>query len=483
MILKFKALKYDNTEDKCDFDVSLTGLAPGGFNPAKQNSDGSQSFEIPPASTFPVPVTVRAKPKDSRFWEMIGTFVVENASGKIKRLKSRPESFHFNHGLIPTGSSLVLVYAYLSIFRDVTDEAFAKLLAVPDDRKDIISAFESNFPPTSWGTPALKDFSAVTPAILVGNDVKVSKMTYAPQTTERVLERKGSETPKWIVASWPNSLTRSAAAGRTPFVVFFTHGPSQNLADGWHYLLNYPDGWDYLYRMIWQYLNFSYDPMDIVHKGHYSRGLLPQIASSKRKLVLVMPLANANLPDNEFGNFVDASVVARTLKEIEAFFFREAGINYVPNDAIGHCALGAFSNGCVYAARFLGNSKNQSDPFYKDTLREAFAFDPPGHVDWVNPALAWAKTGSPDPAKVVRFYRRVESSCEQAHKLLFGKGMAVPKAPYVTGYPAFPNRTVACLPEKSWFSCSGATFWGDIHQLICATMLLDVLRRSTGFIA
>jgi hypothetical protein len=386
------------------------------------------------------------------------------------------------------------------VFRDITDQALAELLAVPAPRQGTSPPApdeESVWPPTSWHGPTVTSFTQVSPRILRPGSVTLGSKTftsvvegvtvpYQPATTERVLERTAGSLPRRLVVVWPDSLSRNANSTPTPYLTFFTHLLNQNQAELKPDLDLYPTAWGYLWLAIWRYLNYSDDIANSAIGGHFSRGLLEQLVTSGKKLALLLPVGDASRATTaEVGDCVDAGKLQDLLLEIDAFMFREAGLEKAPNGALGACGLASFSSGNNEVATFLTSRNNQSTAFYKDTLLEVYSFDNPrasvpGYV--AAGALPWLNAGSQAASKALRLYgTHYPTYATVLPTLLPNEVAPTPEQPFVTASTSVPNRTLAVLPEPCWDGDFGVSDAQGVHQLICATMLLDALRRSPNF--
>jgi hypothetical protein len=466
----------------CKFEFSTDGGTT--FSPTTQ-SNGLDVVSVPSIAKIGT-VTIRATPNDAKFWSATGTFKLD-ASGAVVADKAPRELFFVLGTFKVKTDTLTLVYFHLQIFRDATDELFKKLLQVPSDRD---TSKDTTWPPTSWNSPGLTaPHPAVIPAVLSGSDVTFATRSYSPSAEVRILERKGSGVvPKLFVVAWPPALPRTADAGATPFLVFFTHLLNQNLAKR-AYLRQYPDGWDYLYYSIYRYLNYSADPLNLDGGGTFTRGLLYQIDASGKRPALVIPVGDANKPDNEVGDCVNAASLEEFLLEIQSFFHKLAGAYRPPVPTLGRVALASFSSGNNGVQAFLAAKSNASHAFFLDTLREVYCLDTPRSFAplWAMHALAWAGVGAKKDEKMIRIYGTHEPTFKTVHTTLL-TDPAPGAAPYVSTTAKLPNRTVSCLPEASWAAAvtprpadtTSSDFTQAVHQLFCGTLLDDALRRS-GF--
>jgi hypothetical protein len=430
-------------------------------------------------------VVVYAVPEDPRYWPAQGIFE-RTREGAVVGTEA-PRAFFWTMGTVQSrGDSVTVIYFHLAQFRDVSQEALGKLRAVPKDRWD--PAFEPSFA-ESWVSRTPATIPVVTEQVVAGHSVAFTQQSYAPSVDVRILERRGDHTlPRRFVTAWPEALPLTLDAGPTPFLVFFTHLLSQNIKQ-LTYFKQYPDGWDYFYFAIYRYLNYMGDPLDVATDATFTRGLLPQIAASGKRLVLVLPVGDANQTQNEVGDCHDAAALEELLLEIQSFFFKQAGLFRSPQPYIGRVALGSFSSGNIQVGTFLSSQRNQSHRFYQDTLREVYCFDTRHDLatGWAGSALRWASKGKNHAQKMIRTYGTNHDAYAPVHQA-FMPGQHVPgRAPYVSTSHSLPVRTVGVLPEESWFRAvknppSGITddFKQAVHQLFCGTLLTDALRRS-GF--
>jgi hypothetical protein len=497
-VIKFLAFSKSGQKEACDFEVALSD--PHTFSPAQIDANGDFFVSITPLTGGLAPLGVRAKPKPSKFWQVEGHFSVDD-KGTVRRLKSPPGSFFIRGTMQGSGNFVAVITAQLSIFRDITDQALSELLAVPALRQGASPPApdeESAWPPTSWHGPTINTFTSVSSRILRPGSVTSGSKTftsvlegvtlpYQPATTERVLERIGGTLPQRFVVAWPDSLIRNANSTPTQYLTFFTHLLNQNKEGFKPDLDLYPTAWGYLWLAIWRYLNYSGDIANSPIGAHFSRGLLEQLVTSGKKIALVLPVGDANkATTSEVGDCVDASKLQDLLLEIDAFMFREAGLENGPNATLGTCGLASFSSGNNEVASFLTSTSNKSTTFYKDTLLEVYSFDNPhasvpGYV--AAGAVPWLNSGSKTTSKALRLYGTDYPTYASVLPTILPNEVApTPEQPFVTASTSFPNRTIAVLPEPCWDGDFGVSDGQGVHQLICATMLLDALRRSTNFV-
>jgi len=498
-IVRLVGVSATGANEKCEFEVAFA--VPPVFGPVQLDGNGEPFFEITPAAGGVKPFAVRAKPKNSELWTVQGHFFVDD-KGVIKKLKAPPGSFFFRGAMqVGTGFASVLV-AQLSIFKDVTEVALDELKAVPANQMTNPPQpdAESVWPPNTWVAPTATATTLPPASVLRAQSVTFtngagspqtfaqcvggSGGTYSPKATVRVLERTGNALPKRVVVAWDESLPRDASAAATPYFIFFTHLLNQNKAGFAPHLDVYPTSWGYAWLSIWRYLNYSGDIANSPIGAHFSRGLLPQIAASGKKVVLVIPVGDASKAATpEVGDFTDATKLRRILAEIDAFMFREEGLERAPNTTLGPCAMASFSSGNNQLAVFLASSSNQGTKFYKDDLREVYSFDNPRSSvpAFAANALNWMQAGA-SSTKALRLYGTHYGTYASLFPTVFPKEAApTPEQPFVSASTKLPNRTLAVLPEPCWGPDYGVTDGQGVHQLICATMVLDALRRSPNF--
>lgn len=479
---------------KCSFECSTDGGQT--FSPAKKESNGASQFSVPKLAETDV-LTIRATPDDAKLWPATGTFTLGPQGSLVP--KAAPPEFFLVAGTARSGAdSTTLVYFFLSPFRDVTADALKKLLNPPAvtgpqaNQKDRVNYTQMNlnWPVTSWSTPTLASFSVISQNVIDGADVSFNQTAGAASTTDRVLERRDpAALPKRFVVCWPNALARTVDSPPTPFLVFFTHLLQQNLMDLVYYK-DYPDGWDYFYFAMLTYLNYSSDPLDLPGGGNFSRGLLYQLGASGKNVVLVLPVDNATMPPAgknsppEAGDCLSAQLLSDMLEEIQAFFFRQAGLFRAPKPELGRVAMASFSSGNNNVNNFLASATNIKSDFYLNVLQEVYCFDTPRAAApaWAAFALQWAERGD-KTNKIIRMYGTDAKTFEGIHKTLLAEP-APASAPYVSTPSTKPNRTVAVLPEASWRvavkkpNVKPETLAQDVHQLMVGTLLTDALRRS-----
>ena len=148
----------------------------------------------------------------------------------------------------------------------------------------------------------------------------------------------------------------------------------------------YPFGFDYMYFVLWRYINYTADPLT---SDPFAKGLAYQMAESGRNAVIVVP---CNGLGPEIGVFMNAGQVQLILQDVQAYMFRRAGAFLPP--FLGRTALAGFSAGNLLVTQFLNDPSNRSHSFYLDTLQELYMFEAPNALDWVNAAVAWQSAGN-----------------------------------------------------------------------------------------
>jgi hypothetical protein len=356
--------------------------------------------------------------------------------------------------------------------RDATRDVIASLGRVPPSRTDHPP---SNWPPTSWNTPAVSNYYSVASPPLIGSELKFVQQSLAPDMEHRVLEVEGVDAPRLFAVSWPNLLAHTATPKGTSFIIYFRPTIAQNVKRGYYVgpgLGEYPFGWDYLFHGLWRWINYMGDPLT---SNSYAKGLPYQISAARRRAVLVLPL---NRYPGELGAFLNAEWMHRILLTIQRWISREAGITPVP--PLGYTALAAFGSGQKLLNEFLSSDQNQRHPLYRDVIRELYMFDPPPSEmpHSVVYAMRWARSGD-SADKVIRLYSQIG---DESHRAVLRPEHNGPGNP-----PSARTRhTVVVLPNSTWRQAAqaagaqGAINSQDAHELIAATMLTDALRRS-GF--
>lgn len=226
-----------------------------------------------------------------------------------------------------------------------------------------------------------------------------------------------------------------------------------------------------MWLAIWRYLNYSGDIASSPIDAHVSRGLLEQLVTSGKKAALVLPVGDASKATTpEVGDCVDASKLQDLLLEIDAFMFREVGLERAPNAALGVCGLASFSSGNNQVATFLASASNKSTTFYKDTLLEIYSFDNPhasvpGYV--TAGAIPWLNAGSKTTSKALRLYGTDYPTYASVLPTLFPQEVApTPEQPFVTASTSFPNRTIAVLPQPCWDDDFGVNDSGSSDPVV-----------------
>src|SRR5262249_48057094 len=141
-------------------------------------------------------VAIRGTPDDKTLWDALGYFELGPQGSVVP--KATPHEFFLVQGTFRSGlDTITLVYFFLSPFRDATEEAFAKLedppsVEGPEARqkdRSWVSRINKNWPPTSWSTPTLSEFYAVTPDVLDEDDVSFDLVRgQGSSVTTRILE-------------------------------------------------------------------------------------------------------------------------------------------------------------------------------------------------------------------------------------------------------------------------------------------------------
>jgi hypothetical protein len=398
-----------------------------------------------------------------------------------------PAEQFFVQGTLKSGAdSMTVMHVHLNVFRDVSKPMLEKLKDAPSEWDEQTLKDYDIWPPTGWMGRAPAFYGVISPDVLSGSDVVFVPQNQAAGVEVTLLLRKGPGVlPELFAVGWPLALPRTLDAGPTPFLVFFTHQLNQNVGDFKH-LDHYPDSWDYLHLGIYQYLNYARNPLDVDNDGYGWRGLCYQLSFSQKRLALVLPIGDATKPAGEVGDCLDAAKLEDLLLEIQAFFFKRAGLFRPPATVLGRAAMASFSSGNNEVAMFLGRSSNASHRFYLDTLREVYALDDPRAfaAGWAGVAQSWASKGKDAAQKVIRMYGTHPPSYAPIHQAIVGA--PPPPAPYASS-TADGLRTITVLPEDSWRkalfkpSVDPTTLAGWVHELNCATMLTDALRRSPGF--
>lgn len=477
----FQAVRrHGELDGSCSFAVSTDGGAT--FAPAHRGSDGKPFFRVPSLAAL-WRITVRATPADARFWEGEGTFRWVEGSGLV-RDEARPEQFFLHDTVVSGADSVTVLSFHLSVFRDVSQALLDKLKAAPAEQAAAVAQWEP-WPPSGWVVPPPASYHVIAPAVVSGSDVVFETGSAGAGLAVTLIERKGTALPQLFVVGWPALLPCVAGAPPTPFLVFFTHELNQNLGTFKH-LDAYPDSWDYLHLVIYHYLNYGRDPVDVPSAGQTWRGLVYQMSVVGKTPVLFLPVGDAKVPAGEVGDCLDAAKLEDLLLEVQAFFFKRAGLPKPPSTEVGRTAMASFSSGNNQVSMFLTRAANGTHRFYLDTLRELYSLDVPRALApaWARAAQTWGGRGKDAHEKVIRMYGTDPPTYAPIHQALVGG--APPEAPY-TSSSASGTRTVTVLPEASWRAVLGvpdadpASLAGTVHELHCATLLTDALRRSTGF--
>lgn len=482
-VIIFQAIRrHGEPDDGCTFEVSTDGGAT--FVKAQKAADGKPFASVPSIAALPM-IVVRATPTDTKFWGGTGSFRWQTEAGLVRA--DAPSELFFIHGTVKSGAdSVTVIYFHLGAFRDVSAPMLEKLNDVPKefDRK----WFEDNegFPSKSWLKPPPAFYGIISHEVVAGPNVTFVP-NIAPASVEvTLLERRGPNVrPQLFAVAWPTSMRRDLDTSATSFLVFFTHQLNQNLGP-LSFLDQYPDSWGYLHLAIYQYLNYHYNPLDTDSFGHSWRGLCYQLSASQKQAVLVLPLGDAKNPEAEVGDCLDAAKLEELLLEIQAFFLKRAGLIRPPSTKLGRVAMASFSSGNNQTLFFLNRQGNHAHRFYLDTLREVYSLDIPREfaIGWAGLAQRWASVGKDADQKVIRMYGTHPPAYEPIHRALLGT--RAPAAPY-TSSSSDGLRTVTVLPEASWRNAIGKpdvdprTLGGPVHELCCATLLTDALRRSPGF--
>lgn len=336
-----------------------------------------------------------------------------------------------------------------------------------------------DFPPDGWTIPDRPSTRFVdVDQPIDGRALRTAPRSVAGSDCEHlVLQVAGVTVPQLIGVSWPRALLRDNGADPTPFLVYYRPGTGQNVQHGFYQgagLDPYPWNFDFCYHGMYQFQWYADDPLT---GDMFSKGIPFQVAVAGKNVVTVIP---CNKPvAGEFGAFLDARSMETILLEVQAMMFRRAGATTAPT-ALGRTALGAFSSGNDALAAVLQSSANRKHPFFVDTVKEIYFFEPPGfHQDvTVAAALTWA--GTADDRRIALYAQAVGDA---GTKLLGGP---VPAAPFVAS--PTPLRTVAALPPSTWratlLAAGGVDDPGigfdEAHQLIPALMLTHAMATS-GF--
>jgi hypothetical protein len=473
--------RHGELDGGCSFEVSTDGGTT--FAPVQKGSDGRPFASVPSLAAL-LGLTVRAKPAEAKFWGGQGTFRWVDGAGLV-RDEALPEQFFIQDTEASGADSVTVVSFHLNVFRDVSQTLFDALKDTPGDQKDADLAVWEPWPPPAWVAPPPFSYHVITKDVVSGSDVVFETSSAGAGLAVTLLERKGTALPQLFVVGWPALLPCVPDAPPTPFLVFFTHELNQNLGTFKH-LDTYPDSWDYLHLAIYHYLNYGRDPIDLPNAGYTWRGLVYQMSLACKTPVLFLPIGDAKVPAGEVGDCLDAAKLEDLLIEVQAFFFKRAGLCKPPSAELGRTAMASFSSGNNQVSMFLTRAGNLSHRFYLDTLRELYSLDVPRAFapGWARAAETWASRGKDRDQKVIRMYGTDPPTYAPIHQALTGE--PAPEAPYASS-SASGTRTVTVLPEASWRAALAvpdadpASLASVVHELSCATMLTDALRRSTGF--
>lgn len=417
-VIKFLAFSKSGQKEDCDFEVARSD--PHTFLPAQTDANGDFFVSITPPAGGQAPLGVRAKPKQSKFWELEGHFSVDD-KGTVRRLKSPPGSFFIRGTMQGSGNFVAVITAQLSIFRDITDQALGELLVVPAPRQGAnppAPKEESVWPPTSWHGPTINTFTSVSSRLLRPGSVTLGSKTftrvvegitipYQPATTERVLERIGGTLPQRIVVAWPDGVIRNANSTPTSYLTFFTHLLNQNKAGHKPNLDVYPTSWDYLWLAIWRYLNYSGDIASSPIDAHVSRGLLEQVLPEYRRRGHATSLLRLAVARAEFDGrpCVFATVPAETTlarRLFECAGFHRAGVladHYRPGgseDVVVHPTSNASFAEALEANPSRSRERGPASGGWAATSRrDSFPSMPPGGAgSRMRPVLRWASSST-----------------------------------------------------------------------------------------
>jgi hypothetical protein len=425
-------------------------------------------------------LVIEATPKSRNVWPLRAEFDVSD-SDKVTKTAG-PDAAHFEvvPSAVAAGRALHHIRVHVGRVRDVTQKS--------NDVLRPSTGVEFRLTPKEINT-----VDADTP--LTGSTLNVTKLEVDPNATDSVvLELANVEAPQLIAVHWPSGIAPSAESEATPFLIYFHPRLGQNAA--YYSAGQYPFGKEYLFSGLWAYLDYRYDPLVDVQetrKGPWYKGLPYQISHGGKDVVLVLPLPRLardlpparQQPANEVGVFLDAEQVHQVLLEIQAFFFRRAGIYDKALLGVSRAAMAGFSAGTIFIQAFLGTSRNLRNAFCLNVLKEVYFFDPTLGVLGVPQATSWARTGQDD--KVVRLY--TSSPAPGARALL---RQADPDDPTES---SDGRRSAIVLGQDVWRRAVAAAADGDggggdelsrlvtgqaVHQLISATMLGHAIRRS-GF--
>lgn len=468
-IILLSSIVDGQASTECTFEVVIDGGQPV---PADVSLPGLAQVVMPDGATQ---IEIRANPITPYHWAVTGVFK-RQASGQLVALNA-PAEFAPPRGVSDGTQGLILVSVHLSRLKDVTSTALSSLGQVLLIRTGTVPQRPQVWPPTAWDTPLLNNLNYISNPPITNSNISVTSLSKNPDTVDLVLQLKGVAAPETIAISWPNAIARNDNAGPTPFLVYFHAGVNQNAGSYYTHpqVGTYPFGFDYVYFGLWRYINYLGNPLTV---DPYLKGLPYQMSAAGKNAVIVLPCSKVG---PEVGVLLDAASMEQTLREIQAFMFRWAGV-YVPPD-LGRTALASFSSGNGLVTRFLAKPSNQSHRFYLETLRELYMFDAPGYMGptWVDQSMRWASRGSDKMVRAYTTYLVANYS-----KLL---GQSTPaSSPFVVS-STDPNqlRTAGVLPASAWNRAATAAgnanmarTWQDAHQLVSAMMLTDALNRS-GF--
>jgi len=446
----------------CSFSVSIDA---GAFFAATPTGVGTFQVTIPDGNHR---VVVDVAPASAEFWPFAAEFDFD-PTGMLNPISPTVDFAPATFFATPFGSTTTLI-AHLCRVRDATQKALQTISNVPANRTQMVPA---GWPPATWDTDFMADLNFVNEPPVDSGDISFFADSIDPDAEQVVLEVANVAAPKALAVSWPQGILRSDFEPPTPFLIYIHPMVGQNAPD-FYTGFPYPFGFDYMYFVLWRYINYTADPLT---SDPFAKGLAYQMAESGRNAVIVVP---CNGLGPEIGVFMNAGQVQLILQDVQAYMFRRAGAFLPP--FLGRTALAGFSAGNLLVTQFLNDPSNRSHSFYLDTLQELYMFEAPNAVDWVNAAVAWQSAGNAG-GKVIRGYQ--QGSIQALAQLVGG---ALPASPFVVD-SANGTRTGAALPPSAWnraatsagnpAMAASATAFQDSHQLISAMMLTDALRRSS----
>jgi hypothetical protein len=448
----------------CSFEISCDGQA---FTPADESVPGSPSITFDGTTVGVLEVQIASAPADLWPPERNGKFHPQPGGGLA--LVDGSEEWEQPRSVVWQGQGATMITVYLSEFRDASARCLELLGDVPAAHTQDVP---TPWPPQTWGTPDVAGIDYIDADPVSNGELSLTTAEVDPDTEDVVLERRADGAPKYIAVSWPKSVSRYAAAGPVPFLVYFHANVSQNYPT--YYAGAYPESFDFVYYGLWNYLNYRENP---ITAWPYSLGLPYQVAAAAKPTVLVLPCSNVS---SEVGDFTSAESAASLLQGIAGFFYRRDGL-FDTNPGVGRTALAGFSASTGLVGSFLTNPDNQQHPFVTDSLREVYLFDPPagGLNSAVTAATGWATANGTD--RMVRLYCQTDTSA-----LDVVVPPPRPSTPFVESNTG-GTWTVGLIPGPAWNHAAqqrgaptmGQTF-DEVHHLFPSVMLTDAVRRS-GF--